>query len=497
MDATLPDAFTPTQTDPSAAAGALTASNEAAGGNVSKPLKVEDLPKFELESYVANYTGRTRFDRLYLIGTCSTLLSTDALKAAVAEAKSGKDVLRYEKAVRALAEVAPNEPDATLDSAWVQEIQRTVRAQADRLELELRGYKNNLIKESIRMGNEDLGNHYHDTGDLLAASKAYSRMRDYCTAPNHISSMLFKLINVSVERGDWLSVQSNTNRLRSAQSKPEDLAKNQPKISAALGLAQMHAESYGDAARSFLGTPPTLGDSFNELITSNDVAVYGGLCALASMDRNELQRRVLENQSFRNFLELEPHIRRAITFFCNSKFRPCLDILDNYRSDYLLDIHLQRHVNALYTRIRTKAIEQYLVPFSRVTLDSMATIFAPHVVGGEARPTGTGSPFVQELIRLIKKGVIEARIDLEKGVLVSNQTDLRTEVQTKTLEGLRSFNEESHLRILRTSVLHAELEVRPPHGERRPMMEGPGPVKGMGCGKAAQSRRDARVTLES
>lgn len=97
------------------------------------------------------FPGRTRFDRLYLIGTTSTLLSTDVLKTAITEAKSGKDVSRYEKAVRALAEVAPAEPEATLDSTWVQEVQRAVRAQTDRLEHELRGYKNNLIKESIRV----------------------------------------------------------------------------------------------------------------------------------------------------------------------------------------------------------------------------------------------------------------------------------------------------------------------------------------------------------
>lgn len=95
--------------------------------------------------------GRTRFARLYHIGTTSTLLSTDVLRSAVAEAKSGKDVARYEMAVRALAEVAPAEPEATLDTAWVQEVQRSNRAQTDRLEHELRGYKNNLIKESIRV----------------------------------------------------------------------------------------------------------------------------------------------------------------------------------------------------------------------------------------------------------------------------------------------------------------------------------------------------------
>ncbi|KAK1138921.1 hypothetical protein N8T08_001661 [Aspergillus melleus] len=423
-------------------------------------VKVDDPPKFELESYIANYTGRTRFNRLYLIGTCSTYLSSEALKTAVAEAKSNKDVSRYEWAVRALAEVAPNEPEAALDKEWVGRMNKVVKAESDRLEHELRGYKNNLIKESIRMGNEDLGQHYHQIGDLVAASKAYSRMRDYCTTPSHIASMLFKIINVAIERGDWLSVQSNVQRLRNLQAKPEEQAKNQPKMAAALGLSQIHSGSYLDAANSFLSTPPTLGDSYNETLTSNDVAVYGGLCALASMDRHELQRRVLDNSAFRNFLELEPHIRRAISFFCTSKFRPCLDILESYRADYLLDIHLQRHVDTLYTRIRTKSIQQYLVPFSRVTLDSMARIFAPNSGSGQPPAMDLHSPFVQELIRLIQDGTLDKRIDLEKMVLVSNEVDKRTEVQEAILNNLSEFTREAHIRLLRTEIIRAGLEVR-------------------------------------
>ncbi|KAL1963827.1 hypothetical protein VTN77DRAFT_7758 [Rasamsonia byssochlamydoides] len=449
------------------------------GGGRRSYVKVDDPPKFDLDSYIANYTGRTRFDRLFLIGTCSTYLSTEALKAAVTEAKSGKDVGRYQKAVQALAEVAPNEPEAVLDTDWVERTQKLVRAETDRLEHELRGYKNNLIKESIRMGNEDLGLHYHQIGDLAAASKAYARMRDYCTTPSHIASMQLKNINVAVDRGDWLGVQSNAHRLRTLQTKPEEQAKNQPKMCAAMGLAQMQLGAYLDAANSFLATDPSLGDSYNEVITSNDVAVYGGLCALASMDRNELQRRVLDNSQFRNFLELEPHIRRAISFFCNSKFRPCLEILEAYRTDYLLDLHLQRHVSTLYNRIRTKSIQQYLIPFSRVKLDAMAKIFAPSVVGENANPADLNSPFVQELIRLIENGTLDARIDLEKGLIVSKQTDLRMDVHHAALESVQEYVREAHLRLLRANILHAGLEVRPlaPQGETK--------------GEGAKARREA------
>jgi COP9 signalosome complex subunit 1 len=322
------------------------------------------------------------------------------------------------------------------------------------------------------MGNEDLGNHYYQTGDLNAASKAYSRMRDYCTTPNHITSMLFKMVNVGIERGDWMSVQANVHRLRNSLSKPDDAVKNESKISAAWALSQMQQGSYLEAANAFLSIPADLNDQYNEVISANDIAVYGGLCALASMNRDELQRNVLESQSFRSFLELEPHIRRAIAFFCNFKFRSCLDILDAYKPDYLLDIHLQRFIPQLYKRIRTKSIEQYMLPFSRVTLSSMAKIFAPEVIGGEARPTDISSPFVQELVGLIQDGVLDARVDLEKGLLVSNQIDLRSEVQRTTLESLQEFNQEAHWRLLRAAVLHAGLEVKP---DKR---EGPGPGKG-------------------
>lgn len=317
------------------------------------------------------------------------------------------------------------------------------------------------------MGNEDLGAHYHQIGDLASASKAYSRMRDYCTTPNHIASMLFKIINVSVDRGDWLAVQSNVHRLRNLQSKPEEQAKNQPKMCAVMGLAQLAAGTYLDAANSFLATDPSLGDSYNEIITSNDVAVYGGLCALASMDRNELQRRVLDNSSFRNFLELEPHIRRAISFFCNNKFRPCLDILEAYRTDYLLDLYLQRHVAIIYGQIRTKSIQQYILPFSRVTLDAMAKIFAPEVVGGHPKPTDSSSPFVQELIQMIQDGLLDARIDLEKMVLVSKQSDLRAEVHASALESARNYTNEAIIRLVRANILQAGLEVKQPPSEKK------------------------------
>ncbi len=44
--------------------------------------------------------------------------------------------------------------------------ERKAAAQLERLDNELNGYKSNLIKESIRMGHNDMGDFYYARGDL-------------------------------------------------------------------------------------------------------------------------------------------------------------------------------------------------------------------------------------------------------------------------------------------------------------------------------------------
>ena len=74
------------------------------------------------------------------------------MKLAVREAKAGKDVRRYIDAQTHLETIGPNEPEAVRDKAWIEQTEKQNQAETQRLEAELKGYKNNLIKESIRVG---------------------------------------------------------------------------------------------------------------------------------------------------------------------------------------------------------------------------------------------------------------------------------------------------------------------------------------------------------
>lgn len=79
------------------------------------------------------------------------------------------------------------------------------------------------------------------------------------------------------------------------------------------------------------------------------MAVYGGLCALATFDRQELQKNVIFSRydvthflhkqkvinfffsSFKLFLELEPQLRDIIIKFYHSKYASCLKLLDDIK----------------------------------------------------------------------------------------------------------------------------------------------------------------------
>ncbi|KAI0014195.1 26S proteasome subunit RPN7-domain-containing protein [Xylariaceae sp. FL0662B] len=428
---------------------------------------VRDAPKLDLELYISNYRGHTRFERLLLIGQCSVPLCLDALKAALAEAKSGKDIQRYRDAWECIRIVAPDDPEARWDEAWVATTSKANKEETRRLEAQLKGYKNNLVKESIRIGHRDLGEHLESIGDLAAAADTYIKMRPDASTQSHIQDVGKHVISTLLRKRDWAGVLTNINKVMGGNISNDEQTAEQPYQKMVSGLAQLGCERYYDAARSFLETgDPAICQRYNDIASPNDIATYGGLLALASMERSELQTRVLDNPSFRGYLELEPHIRKAVSMFVNGRYSACLATLESYRADYLLDIYLQKHVPAIYSQIRSKCIVQYFLPFSCVTLDSLNAAFA--------KP---GESLEAELITMIRSGVLKARINTIDKLLVSVSTNPRVAMQTTALKAAKNYEKEALERIRRMSLAAADLEVK---GTRKALVGPPGSLPGVG-----------------
>lgn len=185
------------------------------------------------------------------------------------------------------------------------------------------------------------------------------------------------------------------------------------------------------------------------MISPNNVAMYGGLCALATFDRQELQKNVIASSSFKLFLELEPQLRDIVFKFYESKYASCLKLLDEIRDNLLLDMYIAPHVNTLYTKIRNRALIQYFSPYLSADMRKMATAFNRTVEALE-----------NEVMQLILEGQIQARIDSHNKILYAKETDQRSSTFERAIAIGKKYQRRSRMLVLRAAILKSNIHVK-------------------------------------
>eukprot|EP00112_Aurelia_sp_Birch-Aquarium-sp1_P001823 Seg1198.3 transcript_id=Seg1198.3/GoldUCD/mRNA.D3Y31 product="COP9 signalosome complex subunit 1" protein_id=Seg1198.3/GoldUCD/D3Y31 len=438
---------------------------ENEGGYAEDNFTVES-PTLDLDVYASSYKGLTKLLRLLFIAKHCPNLAVDALRIASTSAKSTHNTDVYKEVMRKLTEAyGSRESPATvaegqgyapqIDQNWLDTTEKRAQTKLETLETDLKFYKSNSIKESIRRGHDDLGDHYLDCGDLTNALKCYSRARDYCISATHIVNMCLNVIKVSVFLPNWAYVQTYVNKAESVPDLTEqkDKSSNQSvltKLKCAAGLAELSKKGYKAAARLFLQTSFDHLE-FSDVISAHDVAIYGGLCSLATFDRQDLHKRVLSSSSFKLFLELEPQLRNLLHKFYDSQYAECLKLLDEMKDNLLLDIYLSPHVNTLYSEIRKRALIQYFSPYVSADLNKMATAFNTSVASLE-----------DELTQLILDEQISARIDSQKKILYARDVDQRGTTFEKALTMGKEYQRRCKALILRTVIVRNQIHIKSP-----------------------------------
>ena len=230
-----------------------------ASSSPSKPISLTNVPlhptdNFDWEAYTSAYSGNAGAHRLMYIATHCPPLRSTCSKAAIDYLKENtRDVAAYQRMITVhntepeTGNLVPASDRITADAEWIQATQQRNNAEREKLELEMRNYQNNLIKESIRMAHRDLGDHFWDTGEYHEALKSYTKTRDYCSTTDHVIEMCMNVIQVSLRLENWTNVQTF--------------------VSKAEGVLESYVPSGSAGARklSSLGTssiaPPTKGAS--------------------------------------------------------------------------------------------------------------------------------------------------------------------------------------------------------------------------------------------
>ncbi|KAK9796991.1 hypothetical protein WJX73_009012 [Symbiochloris irregularis] len=410
-----------------------------------------DQDDFDLEGYSANYNGYGKIHRLmHIVRTApnGSRLELEALRLLVDALKQTYNTASYTDATTMIG--GRLGPKYDFDSAWVQQTDSRAASKSEALERELNGFKTNLMKEAIRVGQTDLADHFYSRGDLQSAFKCYLRTRDYCSTSKHILSMCLNVVRINIALGNYINV---SNYVQKAEATP-DIAKDPvlaSKFRCAGALALIDSKKYQLAARKLTEVAAEMGNQFSEAMAAQDVAIYGGLCALASFDRSELRRHVIDNMAFHEYLELCPEVREVVADFYGARYSACLQRLARLVPHLRLDAILGPHINHLHDAIRSKAIVQYTRPFQSVHLPTMAAAF------------GTDSTVLErELAYLIQKGDVAARIDSHNKVLYARHANQRAATFSAVLKAGQEYLDNTSAALLRASLLKHDLVQR--HG---------------------------------
>lgn len=293
-----------------------------------------------------------------------------------------------------------------------------------------------------------MAEHKLTQGDIQGALRFFSKSRDYCIQPQHVRNMCLNVIKASVLLNNWTHVTSYV-----AKADSESKSGNQPephvrsKLSCASALAELAARRYSSAAKKFLAVSH---EHFHypELVSASNIAIYGGLTALATLSRKDLKEQVLHSANFKLFLELEPVMRETILAFVTSRYCDALKSLDSMKNSLLLDYFLSNHVKHLYREIRMRSLQQYLQPFVIAKISTMAESF-----------NTSESKLKSEISELIELKIISAKIDYMGGVIVQQETDKRQQALEQALLAQREFIWKSRALILRQGVLKSGLVV--------------------------------------
>lgn len=433
--------------------------------NNEEEIYVVENPTLDLEVYANSYTNLAKLYRLIYIAEHCPTLRLEALKMAIIYVTTTYNVTLYQNLHKKVANLnaAVQLPDVAAqstvqdippyDSLWIETKSKKAALKLEKLDNDLKNYKSNSIKESIRRGHDDLGDHYLNCGDLSNALKCYSRARDYCTSGKHVVNMCLNVIKVSIYLQNWSHVLSYVSKAEGTPDFVEGHSKdgNQAvltRLKCAAGLAELANKEYKAAAKHFLQASFDHCE-FSEMISPNNVAMYGGLCALATFDRQEVQKNVISSSSFKLFLELEPQLRDIIFKFYESKYASCLKLLDEIRDNLLLDMYIAPHVNALYTQIRNRALIQYFSPYLSADMNRMAVAFNRTVPALE-----------NEVMQLILDGQIQARIDSHNKILYAKDADQRSVTFEKAMNIGKEYQRRTKMLVLRAAMLKNQIHVK-------------------------------------
>jgi COP9 signalosome complex subunit 1 len=325
------------------------------------------MDTINIENYISNYRGFTKLKRLIFLIRNHPQFVSIATHILHDELKRGSNTNMY----MSLFQDKTFE-NFTYDESWIETIERKSAVKGDKIDTELTMAKNSLVKDAIRIGHNDMGDFCYERGDLENALKNYNKTRELLTTSYQNDDLVNNLIIISLDSEKFYNIQNASSRIGFETS---SIVIQKCRI--AEGIASLSQSNYRNAALKFLEIKSDIFDhNINNIATIEDIMHYTILCVLATLQRNEIQSMMLDNNvKYKEVLELYPNIKSILTNYMDCKYNDVKIQLNNIKSYLSIDIYISNHINKLYDMIHEKMLLLYMSPYNKINLHTLSKEF--------------------------------------------------------------------------------------------------------------------------
>nr|KIR47016.1 COP9 signalosome complex subunit 1 [Cryptococcus bacillisporus CA1280] len=382
------------------------------------------------------------------------------------------------------------EEDGFPDERWITETRDTVAKEVSRLDVELRSYMSNLIKESIRLTQLAFAELAFKVGKVREALNSYAATREYSSTPQHHVDLGVGVVETCLAfnypaplSGHIAKLEATLDRLHPpphAQSKQQaglsttasDLRERQAEESRSQavrrsvmvrakvgkGLISAGQKDWARAGRE-LGwieeDEGGLGDwEGKQAISTSDLALLSAFYIFASSDRGRIRRALLDRATFKSQLDdSQGWIIDLIGAYVDANYGQVMSLLQYSEPILLLNPFLSSCTRSIISCIQTRSIIQYVQPFSTIHIQTMTQAFRMEE-----------DKMLDVVEKLIGDGDVGGKIDLIDNILVMDTLDPRAEMFEKALKAGQKSAELAQASLLRMKLTEAGVMVNP-HAE--------------------------------
>ena len=296
---------------------------------IEKKTTVIDYKGFDIKKYASNYSGKVKVDRLLHIARVCPSLKKDCYRLAVEEVRKGIDVGIYDRVMEEGQKLLGAE-ECQFDAAWMTQQTTKNEKHVRYLEDEIQRWRNLSNREKICSSYLEAAEYCVSIGNFNTAISRYIEAKSYAGDTKMLLDINLKIMITSIKSGQFGHVKSEASHALASEDIFKD-NKFKSKVLCCLALYNLYNGRYDMAVHNLIDCHFSVYNQFPQILSGADIALYGGLCALASFSRIQLKKRVLDNTEFKRFLELQPKVGALIQGFYDSEYGKVMSGLNGLR----------------------------------------------------------------------------------------------------------------------------------------------------------------------